>query len=388
MVGDNNKILNYTALILVSLGIVFIYSSSSVYSYKQFGYSEYFLYKHLIYVLLGLFGMIVFSRIDYGFYKRHPYLIIVVCILLVLSVYIPGIGVVKNGARRWLNLGIITFQPSELLKYGFVIYMAFLVSKSQERISSFKAGFLPGLLVMIIVAGILLKQPDFGTTVLLMFTFLSLYFVAGTRISYIFGLLIAAIPIIYTIIIRSPYKRARILAFMNPELHKDTIGYQVYESLISLGSGGLWGQGLGMSKQKLLYLPAAHTDFILAIIGEETGFIGVTLLLFLFIVFIIAGFRVALKARDLFGVYLGFAITIMFAYQVLINMAVVMSLIPTKGLTLPFISYGGSSIIFSLVGVGILNNIYINSDVVVEDADALKTDIGIVVDRMARKGKV
>ncbi|MGB9600373.1 MAG: FtsW/RodA/SpoVE family cell cycle protein, partial [Myxococcota bacterium] len=118
MVGDNNKILNYTALILVSLGIVFIYSSSSVYSYKQFGYSEYFLYKHLIYVLLGLFGMIVFSRIDYGFYKRHPYLIIVVCILLVLSVYIPGIGVVKNGARRWLNLGIITFQPSELLKYG------------------------------------------------------------------------------------------------------------------------------------------------------------------------------------------------------------------------------------------------------------------------------
>lgn len=388
MKTDYNKILNYTALILVSIGIVFIYSSSAIYSYKQFGYSEYFLYKHLIYVFLGIMGMIIFSGIDYGLFKRHPYLIIAICIAFVLMVYIPGVGVVKNGARRWINLGIITFQPSELLKYGFVIYMAFLVSKSQEKISSFKTGFLPGLLVMIIVAGILLKQPDFGTTVLLMFTFLSLYFIAGTKISYIIGLFIAAIPVIYAIIMRSPYKKARILAFMNPELHKDTIGYQVYESLISLGSGGLWGQGLGMSKQKLLYLPAAHTDFILAIIGEEMGFIGVLVLLLLFVIFIFSGFRIALKARDLFGVYLGFAITIMFAYQVLINTAVVMSLIPTKGLTLPFISYGGSSIIFSLIGVGILNNIYLNSDVAVEDADALKTDIGIVVDRIARKGKV
>ncbi len=383
-----NRILNYTVLVLVSIGIVFIYSSSSVYAYKRFDNPEYFLFKHLLYVGIGLVAMVILSRTDYSVFKRHPYLIISICILLVLMVYIPKIGVIKNGARRWINLGFITFQPSEILKYGFVIYISYLISKSQEKISSFKGGFLPGLFVMMIVAVILLKQPDFGTTVLLLFTFLSLYFIAGTRLSYIFGLVIAAIPAVYYIIMRSPYKRARIMAFLDPEVHKDTIGYQIYESLISLGSGGLFGQGLGMSKQKLLYLPAAHTDFILSIIGEETGFAGVTVLMVFFLIFIIAGFRIALRARDLFGMYLGSAITIMFAYQVLINTAVVMSLIPTKGLTLPFISYGGSSIIFSLAGVGILNNIYLNSNNAVEDADALKTDLGVMVDRMARKGKV
>ncbi|MCX7959851.1 MAG: putative lipid II flippase FtsW, partial [Deltaproteobacteria bacterium] len=316
---DYSRILNYTVLVLVSAGIVFIYSSSSVYAYKRFDNAEYFLFKHLLYVGLGLVAMIILSRTDYGLLKRHPYLIISVCILLVLLVYMPKIGVIKNGARRWINLGFITFQPSEILKYGFVIYMSYLISKSQEKIISFKSGFLPGLLVMMIVAAILLKQPDFGTTVLLLFTFLSLYFIAGTRLSYIFGLVIAAIPAVYFIIMRSPYKRARIMAFLNPEVHKDTIGYQIYESLISLGSGGLFGQGLGMSKQKMLYLPAAHTDFILSIIGEETGFVGIIVLMILFLVFIISGFRIALRARDLFGVYLGFAITIMFAYQVLIN---------------------------------------------------------------------
>ncbi|MCX7944041.1 MAG: putative lipid II flippase FtsW [Deltaproteobacteria bacterium] len=387
-INIENRLLNYTVLVLVSIGIVFVYSSSSVYAYKQFGSSEYFLYKHLLYVGIGIILMSILSQMDYVILKRHPYLIISVCILLVLLVYFPKIGVMKNGAKRWLNLGFVTFQPSELLKYGFVIYLSYLISKSQERISSFKSGFLPGLFVMLIIAIILLKQPDFGTTVLLFFTFLSLYFVAGTRLSYILGFIIAAIPIVYFIITRSAYKKARIFAFLNPELYKNTIGYQVYESLISLGSGGLFGQGLGMSKQKMLYLPAAHTDFILAIIGEETGFVGVTILILLFLIFIFTGFRIALKARDLFGVYLGFAITIMFAYQVLINAAVVMSLLPTKGLTLPFISYGGSSVVFSLAGVGILNSIHANSNIASEDSDSLKSEVGLIIDKMMKKGKI
>ncbi len=380
--------LNYTVLILISIGIVFVYSSSSVYAYRIFGNAEFFLIKHLFYVGLGLLFMFIISQTDYGIFKRHPYLIMFICILLVLMVYVPKVGIIKNGARRWINLGIITFQPSEMLKYGFLIYMSYLISKSQEKISSFKGGFLPGLFVMMVVAVIILKQPDFGTTVLLLFTFLSLYFIAGTRLSYIFGLIIAAMPIAYFIIMRSPYKKARIMAFLNPEVHRSTIGYQAYESLVSFGSGGSFGQGLGMSKQKMFYLPAAHTDFIFSIIGEETGFLGVITLLILFLVFIISGFRIALRARDLFGVYLGSAITIMFTYQLLINAAVVMSLLPTKGLTLPFISYGGSSIIFSLVGVGILNSIYLNSDRPIDDADAIKTDLGVMVDRMARKGKL
>jgi cell division protein FtsW len=388
MENNIHKFLNYSVLILVSIGVVFIYSSSSVYADKQFGSSEYFLIRHLIYLSIGILGMALFSSVDYGIFKRHPYIIITVCIVLVLLVFIPGIGVMKNGARRWINLGLLTFQPSELLKYGFVIYMAYRVSKIQERISSFKNGFLPGLVVLGGVAIILLKQPDFGTTVLLVLTFLSLYFIAGTRMSYIFGMILASLPLTYVIIMRSPYKRARMLAFLNPEMHKDTIGYQVYESLISIGSGGIFGKGLGMSNQKLLYLPAAHTDFIMAIIGEEVGFIGISVILLLFIVFIVSGIRIALRARDLFGVYLGFGITIMFAYQVLINTGVVLSLIPTKGLTLPFISYGGSSIIFSLIGVGILNSIYRFSETAVEDPDALKTDVSVLVGRMARRGRI
>ena len=388
MENNIHKFLNYSVLILVSIGVVFIYSSSSVYADKQFGSSEYFLIRHLIYLSIGILGMALFSSVDYGIFKRHPYIIITVCIVLVLLVFIPGIGVMKNGARRWINLGLLTFQPSELLKYGFVIYMAYRVSKIQERISSFKNGFFPGLVVLGGVAIILLKQPDFGTTVLLVLTFLSLYFIAGTRMSYIFGMILASLPLTYVIIMRSPYKRARMLAFLNPEMHKDTIGYQVYESLISIGSGGIFGKGLGMSNQKLLYLPAAHTDFIMAIIGEEVGFIGISVILLLFIVFIVSGIRIALRARDLFGVYLGFGITIMFAYQVLINTGVVLSLIPTKGLTLPFISYGGSSIIFSLIGVGILNSIYRFSETAVEDPDALKTDVSVLVGRMARRGRI
>lgn len=388
MENNIHKFLNYSVLILVSIGVVFIYSSSSVYADKQFGSSEYFLIRHLIYLLIGILGMALFSSVDYGIFKRHPYIIITMCIALVLLVFIPGIGVMKNGARRWINLGLLTFQPSELLKYGFVIYLAYLVTKTQERISSFKNGFLPGLVVLGGVAIILLKQPDFGTTVLLVLTFLSLYFIAGTRMSYIFGMILASLPLAYVIIMRSPYKRARMLAFLNPEMHKDTIGYQVYESLISIGSGGIFGKGLGMSNQKLLYLPAAHTDFIMAIIGEEVGFIGISVILLLFIVFIVSGIRIALRARDLFGVYLGFGITIMFAYQVLINTGVVLSLIPTKGLTLPFISYGGSSIIFSLIGVGILNSIYRFSETAVEDPDALKTDVSVLVGRMARRGRI
>lgn len=383
-----SRVLNFAVLALVSIGIVFIYSSSSFYAEKVFGSYEYFLYKHLIFVAVGLTGMIIVSRMDYAVLKRHPYLIVTICILLVLLVYVPGIGVVKNGARRWINLGMLTFQPSELLKYGFVIYMAYLVSKSQEKIGSFKSGFLPGVVVVGIISVILLKEPDFGTAVLLVFTFLSLYFVAGTRLSYLFGLILAALPLVYLIIMRSPYKRARMMAFLNPEIHKDTIGYQVYESLISIGSGGIFGKGLGMSNQKLLYLPAAHTDFILAIIGEETGFLGITVIMMLFLIFIIAGIMIALRARDLFGVYLGFGVVIMFAYQVLINTAVVMSLLPTKGLTLPFISYGGSSVIFSLIGVGILNSIHYNSDNAVEDADSLKTELGVLVNRLERKGRV
>jgi cell division protein FtsW len=388
MENNIHKFLNYSVLILVSIGVVFIYSSSSVYADKQFGSSEYFLIRHLIYLSIGILGMALFSSVDYGIFKRHPYIIITMCIALVLLVFIPGIGVMKNGARRWINLGLLTFQPSELLKYGFVIYLAYLVTKTQERISSFKNGFLPGLVVLGGVAIILLKQPDFGTTVLLVLTFLSLYFIAGTRMSYIFGMILASLPLAYVIIMRSPYKRARMLAFLNPEMHKDTIGYQVYESLISIGSGGIFGKGLGMSNQKLLYLPAAHTDFIMAIIGEEVGFIGISVILLLFIVFIVSGIRIALRARDLFGVYLGFGITIMFAYQVLINTGVVLSLIPTKGLTLPFISYGGSSIIFSLIGVGILNSIYRFSETAVEDPDALKTDVSVLVGRMARRGRI
>lgn len=382
-----NRVLNFVVVILVSIGIVFIYSSSSFYAQKEFGSYEYFLYRHLIYVAVGLAGMIIVSRMDYAVLKRHPYIIITICIFLVLLVY-SGIGVVKNGARRWINLGMLTFQPSELLKYGFVIYMAYLVSKSQEKIGSFKNGFLPGVVVVGIISVILLKEPDFGTTVLLVFTFLSLYFIAGTRLSYLFGLMLAALPVAYLIIMRSPYRRARMMAFLDPEMHKNTVGYQVYESLISIGSGGIFGKGLGMSNQKLLYLPAAHTDFILAIIGEETGFLGIAIIMLLFLIFIIAGIMIALRARDLFGVYLGFGVTIMFAYQVLINTAVVMGLLPTKGLTLPFISYGGSSVIFSLIGVGILNSIHYNSDNAVEDADSLKTELGVLVNRLERKGRV
>jgi cell division protein FtsW len=267
------------------------------------------------------------------------------------------IGSRAGGAIRWFRLGPLSFQPAEVAKFALVAYLASLLARKAERVKQLWVGFVPPLIVTGVMIALLLKQPDLGTAAIFGVVALAMLFVAGTRTSYIILAILLAAPVAWRFIVGTPWRMRRMIAFVDPWAHRQEAGYQTVESQISLGSGGLLGMGLGAGKQKLFFLPEAHTDFVLAVVGEELGFAGVVLVLGLFGVLIWRGFVAAARARDVFGSYLAFGLTCTFGLQALINMAVVMGLLPTKGLTLPFVSYGGSSLIVSLFAAGVLVNI-------------------------------
>ena len=350
-----NKALFLLTCGLVIFGIIMIYNASAILAERRFNDSTLFLKKQFLWAILGLFLMICVSRIDYNILQRlSPYIMVTSFFLLVI-VLIVGRNV--GGASRWLKVGFLSFQPSEFAKISMIIYLACSLDKKHSRLKNFKRGLLPHLIVLGTFCFLILLEPDLGGAILLASVGLIMFFMGGVKIGYLVYLLLGVLPFLYLVIIKVSYRRRRILSFINPWSDPQCNGYQIIQSLLALGTGGLFGRGLGNSRQKLLFLPEPHTDFIFPIIGEEWGLIGTLFILSLFILFALQGRNISLKAPNLFGSLLAAGITFMITFQAILNIAVVTACLPTKGLPLPFLSFGGSSLLFNLIGVGILLNI-------------------------------
>jgi cell division protein FtsW len=297
------------------------------------------------------------SRIDYTLWKKLSIPMLLGMLLLLVMVLVPGLGVAAKGARRWLRLGPISMQPAEMVKLVTVIYMAAYLTRKGDKITSFREGLLPALIVLGLLSGLVLLEPDLGTVVVLGLVTVGMCFLAGARVSHLLTLGLCAIPLVLGLVLGSSYRRQRLMTFLAPWKEASAAGFQITQSFLAFGSGGPFGVGLGEGKQKLYFLPEAHTDFVLALVGEELGLLGTVSVILLFAVFVWRGFQIATRARVPFGRYLGMGITLLIGGQALVNAAVVTGLLPTKGLTLPFVSYGGSSLVVSLIGVGVLLSI-------------------------------
>ncbi|MCL4440110.1 MAG: stage V sporulation protein E [Firmicutes bacterium] len=350
-------VLFLTVLILLSIGLIMVFSSSEYATMVRYGDSFYFFKRQLLWALLGLAAMFFMMNFDYYRLKRWVGPIILTGFILLVAVLLPGVGQVVNGARRWIDLGFMAFSPAELVKLCMIMFVAFGLSKKGEKLNSFREGLLPYLAVMVLAAGLILLQPDLGTAIVLCGTIFIMFFAAGAKISHLGGLMGLGLVAVSLAIYFEPYRMRRFLAFLDPEADPQGTGYHIIQSLYALGSGGLFGVGLGQSKQKFLYLPENHTDFIFAITGEELGFIGATLIVLLFIMFVWRGLKIAVTSPDPFASLLAAGITSGIALQALINMGVVTGSMPVTGVPLPFISYGGTSLLFTLSGIGIVLNI-------------------------------
>jgi len=344
-------------LLLIGIGLIAVFSASSILAEERYGDHYYYLKRQMVFCLFGLFLMILVKNINYLFYKRLVYFFLGLSLILLILLLVPGLGVKVSGAQRWFRFGLISIQPSEAAKLSLAFFLAYSMSKNVENMGSLFHGLLPHLLVVAIFMILILLQPDLGTAVIIGMWMLILLFIGGVNLGQLLVLLGLLTPIGFYLVSHTAYRLHRWWAFLNPWQDPQGFGFQIIHSFLAFGSGGLSGVGLGNSKQKLFYLPEPHTDFILSIIAEEIGFIGVSVLLVLFAFVIIRGIRIALNAPELFGTYLALGISCMLALQVIVNMGVVMALLPTKGLTLPFISYGGSSLVVNLIGMGILMNI-------------------------------
>jgi cell division protein FtsW len=357
-VRETDKMMIVTTLLLVVAGIVMVYSSSYIVAMKRFGNEYLFLRKHLFFAVFGLASFIGGMYIPYRLYRRLTYPILIFSLILLSLVFINGVGVEAGGARRWLHLGPVTFQPSEVAKLAVVIFLAYSLEAKQRCIKSFSPGFLPHLLVPVVPILLILVEPDFGTAMVLAAVTFIMMFIGGVRLTYLLSIVVLALPALAYLIMNAGYRMKRMLVFLDPWKDPTGAGFQMVQSFLAFGSGGLFGVGLGEGRQKLFFLPEAHTDFILSILGEELGFIGVAVVIGLFILFLLCGIKAALKAPDLFGTYLAAGLTSLVILQAVINMGVVMGLLPPKGLPLPFISYGGTSLVMSMTMAGILLNIY------------------------------
>ncbi len=338
---------------IITIGLVFIYSASSVYALEKLGSSSYYVKKQLWGLLIGISGLIVARALPLPFIKKaSPYLFIGSFGLTILTL-IPGFGVHIHGSSRWLNLAGIVFQPSELLKVTFLVYLAYLLEKKEQ---TNKTSFLPILAILGVICLVLLRQPDFGLTVTLAITTFAVLFIANMSMRYLLFALAGLLPIALALILYKPYRLHRILTFLNPWADPQGAGFQIIQSLIAIGSGSWFGLGITHSQQKFFYLPMQHTDFIFSIIAEETGFFGVLVLIALFVLFLYFGLRIAWQLRDIFSLFVTLGFVILTSLQAIINIAVASGLAPTKGIGLPFISYGNTSLIANLCMVGLIMN--------------------------------
>lgn len=342
---------------LLGIGVVMVYSASAVLSYHEFGDWYYYVKRQLLFAVLGVFAMIATMNIDYWVWKKFAKVGLIAGFVLLLLVLIPGIGVVRGGARSWLGISSFGIQPSEFMKICVILFLSKMLSDDQWNIKHFTKGLLPPLAVVGLAFGLIMLQPDLGTGVVLAGASLLVIFAAGARLSHLSGLGFIAVLGFVGLILAAPYRLQRITAFLDPWQDPLGAGYQAIQSLYAIGPGGLVGLGLGASRQKYSYLPEPQTDFIYSIIAEELGFIGGALVLVLFTLLVWRGLRTAITAPDTFGSLLAAGIVGMVAVQVIINIGVVIGMFPVTGITLPLISYGGSSLTLMLTSIGILLNI-------------------------------
>ena len=350
-------ILLFAVIIISIFGVMMIYSSSSIWAEYKFSDSLKYLKLQSIFLIIGTILMIIISKIPYTYYKDKANIILLVCFLLLILVIIPGIGKIRNGSRSWFGIGGFGIQPSEFMKLGLIIFVSKYLCNNEKNIKDIKRGVLPILFVTLIVFGLVMLQPDFGTGVIIVMSIIGLLFISGINMKFFyiagtFGIMGAVI-----LILIAPYRFKRIISFIDPWIDPLGSGFQAIQSLFAIGPGGFLGLGLGNSIQKHFYLPEPQTDFIFAIISEELGFLGILIVSTLFLTIIYRGIKISLSSKDLFAKYLSFGITFQLAFQTLLNLMVVVSLIPITGVTLPFLSYGGSSLLITLCEMGILLNI-------------------------------
>ncbi len=343
---------------LTIIGLIFIYSSSSVYALERFHYAHYFVKKQSIGIALGGIGLII-ARVFplWLIYRLTPYFFFSTLTLTLCTSFVPRLSSVIHGSSRWLTLGPLSFQPSELLRIAFILYFAYLIHKKEHcGTVSLWHGYLPFMCILGVSAYALLRQPDFGLTVTLCITAFLLLFIANIPLRYLLTTISASVPLLIILIFKKPYRMRRIFTFLDPWKDPHGAGFQIIQSLIAIGSGGLWGVGIGHSKQKFFYLPMQHTDFIFSIIAEETGFLGTLLLLILYSLLLYTGLKLAWQLKTTFATYTVLGFVIMISLQAVINLAVTTGLVPTKGLGLPFVSYGMSALLCNISMLGLIIN--------------------------------
>ncbi len=344
-------------LCLLVIGVLMVHSASTVLSHERYHDAFYYLKRQLLFAALGLVSMWLMSRLDYHVWGKYSLWIVLFCFVFLALVLVPHIGQVRGGSRAWLGIGTFGIQPSEFAKFGLVIFFSSWFSRQPDRMLFFKKGLLPPLLVMGGAVLLIMMEPDLGQSAVIAGATMILVFVAGAPLRYLWSLVGAGGAAFAALVVVAPYRLARVLSFLDPWKYPDTIGYHIIMSMIALGQGALLGSGLGGSTQKHLYLPEPQTDFIFAILAEELGFLGATATLILFAILIYRGLRASWQAPDRFGNYLAAGLTSIIAVQVVINVGVVTGLLPVTGITLPFLSYGGSSLTLMLTAVGILMNV-------------------------------
>jgi len=344
-----NTLLFIIVTILIAVGILMVFSSSSIYAQEKHKDSLFFLKKQLLWAVTGLMFLFLALQCDYGIFQKWSILLLFISLALLVLVLFPQFSRVSGGAQRWLCLGKLSFQPGELAKFALVFYLADFCSRKDRILRKFSFSTLVPFVIVALIFTLLMFQPDFGTGIIIIVIAGIILFLAGMRFKYLLTVLLLVVPLVIMLVLFVPYIRDRLVKFLNPEL-----SYHARQSLIALGSGGLKGVGLGKSSQKLFFLPAAQTDFIFSIIGEETGFIGGAFVILLYLGLLICVFRIAVRAPDKFGYLLSLGIGILLILQVIINLGVVMNLLPITGTPLPFISVGGSALFFNLLAVGIV----------------------------------
>lgn len=354
----NVDIVLVTSIVLLSLfGLLMIYSSSYVWAEYKFNDPFKFLKNQGIFFLVGMCLMYIVSKIDYEIYYKKSNFLLMGCFILLIAVLIPGVGTVRNGSRSWFGIGSFGIQPSEFMKLALIIFTAKYLCKNEKQMHLILKGVLPILGLTMLVFLLIMLQPDFGTGMIIVMTIIGLLFVGGVPMKFFFRAFMLGVAGIVGLIISAPYRLERILSFMNPWKDPLGSGFQIIQSLYAIGPGGLFGMGFGNSRQKHFYLPEPQTDFIFSIISEEFGFLGILIVGILFIIIIYKGIEIAKRSNDLFSKYLCFGITFGLAFQAVLNLMVVVGLIPVTGVTLPFLSYGGSSLLITLASMGILLNV-------------------------------
>ena len=354
-----DRLLLVTILLLITGSVVMVYSSSSVVALTTYDDPAFFMKRQLMWAVVGLALMTVTMRIDHRLLSDQRVVIALLALSLVLlaATLVPGVGRMINGSRRWLRLGMFSFQPSELAKVALVVYMSYSIAKKGARIRDFMNGLFPAYVVTGLFLLVAIRQPDFGATMTLAGVAGIMLFAGGANILHLGATVAAALPLVYIAVAHSAYRARRVFSFLDPWADPQGAGHQIIQSYLAFGSGGVFGRGLGEGRQKLLFLPERHSDFIYAVIGEELGLIGAMVVLLLFLVILWRGVSIALAAQDAFSRMLALGITLLVSVQGMVNMAVVTGLLPTKGIALPLVSYGGSSLVVTMAALGILLNI-------------------------------